>query len=468
MSVRTKLCVMMFLEFFIWGAWLPLIFAYLPAMGFSALQMGLILATFNVAALIGMFFSNQFADRSFAAEKFLAFSQLVGGAAMMGLFWVGGPKAGGDATLAAQLSDPNFLAFFGLMLVHSLFYVPTISITNSIAFANLKDPQNEFGPVRLWGTIGWIAAAWPFVFILTDWAKVPAFGSVGFVSWLGSALGTPLTGDAMLLGRKYTFLTSGVASLLLAGFSLTLPHTPPKVTAGGDSLAWVEALKLLRFPFMLVLFVVTFIDSAVHQYYFIYTPGFLESVGIPGNWIMPAMSVGQIAEIATMAVLGYALKGMGWRATMILGVLGHAARFSLFAFLPDPYIAVAANLLHGICYAFFFATVYIFVDEYFPKDVRASAQGLFNLLILGVGPIVTNLLVVPYLGSYFTVGGKPDFQMLFTVPMVCSLVAALLLLVGFHPPRKDDSPAQEPKAGGMGGRPGGEGIRTAEGGVRQA
>src|SRR5713101_1444170 len=151
---RFKLSVMMFLEFFIWGAWLPKIFDYLATLKFNTLEQALIMNAFALASITAMFFSNQFADRNFAAEKFLAFSQLVGGVAILALTWV-----------------TDFWPFFLLMLVHSLFYVPTISITNSIAFANLKDPQKEFGPVRLWGTIGWIAASWPFIFILVNWNK---------------------------------------------------------------------------------------------------------------------------------------------------------------------------------------------------------------------------------------------------------------------------------------------------------
>src|SRR5262245_26777366 len=154
-NMRIKLSAMMFLEFFIWGAWLPLIFGYLPSLGFSTWEQGLILGTFNLAAFTAMFFSTQFADRNFAAERFLAFSQLIGGIAILALAWIQKPE--GDA------SAP-FWPFFLLMLLHSLFYVPTISITNSIAFAHLRDPQREFGLVRLWGTIGWIAASWPFVF----------------------------------------------------------------------------------------------------------------------------------------------------------------------------------------------------------------------------------------------------------------------------------------------------------------
>src|ERR1700736_364798 len=137
-NTQLKLIVMMVLEFFIWGAWLPLIFGYLPSLKFSPAEQGLILNAFPIAAIVGMFFSNQFADRNFSAERFLAFSHLVGGLAMLGLSQV-----------------TSFPLFFALMLVHCLFYVPTISITNSVAFANMKDPQREFGLVRVGGTIGW-------------------------------------------------------------------------------------------------------------------------------------------------------------------------------------------------------------------------------------------------------------------------------------------------------------------------
>jgi MFS family permease len=195
-------------------------------------------------------------------------------------------------------------------------------------------------------------------------------------------------------------------------------------------------MRLLKHPFVLVLFIVTFIDAAVHQYYFVWTDRYLRQVGIPGNWVMPVMSIGQVAEIATLAVLGYVLKGLGWKWTMIVGILGHAARFAVFAFLPDPYLAVIVNVLHGICYAFFFATVYIFVDEFFPKDARSSAQGLFNALILGVGPLATNF-VAPWLGALFETGKEIyDFRMIFLVPMVAALIAAGLLLVFFNPPRR--------------------------------
>ena len=457
---RFKLFLMMVLEIFIWGAWLPLIFGYLPSLGFSATEppqilapflssilskdwlwivseQSLILNAFPVSAIIGMFFSNQFADRNFAAEKFLSFSHLVGGLAMIGLAFVKAPEAvAGQPAPAAP-----FWIFFALMLLHCLFYVPTMSITNSIAFAHMKDAKQEFGIVRMGGTIGWILAAWPMTFILVDWAKVDAAHASGIVAWIGAVLASGLTGDALKHATAYTFLVSGIASLVLAAFSLALPHTPPKPADGKrESLAWLEAARLLKHPFVLVLWIVTLIDAFVHNSYFNWTGVFLGTkpdaggVGIASNWIMPVMSVGQVAEILTMFILGATLKRLGWRATMIVGILGHAARFAVYAYFPQHReLIIAVQILHGICYAFFFATVYIFVDEFFPKDVRSSAQGLFNVMVLGFGPLLSNTICPWLLQKKFKTGDVIDFHGLFLVPCFAALVAVVLLAVAFHP-----------------------------------
>jgi MFS family permease len=446
-SNKFRLFLMMVLEFFIWGAWLPLIFGYLgpQGLGFSSdqppaaiagmvpkavswffSQQSLILNAFPLAAIIGMFFSNQFADRNFAAERFLAFSQFIGGLAIFGLAFT-----------------KEFWPFFALMLVHCLLYVPTISITNSIAFAHLKDPK-EFGVVRMGGTIGWVLAAWPFTFILVDWEKVKEANAHGLVDWLGTALASGLTGPQLQEGTRWTFIVAGAASLVLAVFSFALPHTPPKkAEEGAEALAWLEAIKLLKHPFVLVLWVVTFLDAFALNAYFNWTGIFLETsreaggVGVPGNWIMPIMSIGQVAEILTMAVLGITLKRLGWRLTMVLGILGHVARFGVYAYFPQNVVLIIlVQLLHGICYAFFFATVYIFVDEYFPKDARASAQGLFNIVILGIGVLVANSICPSLKQNVYTTGGVTDFHSLFLVPIGVALLAALMLALFFWPPEK--------------------------------
>ena len=431
-TIHIKLFLMMALEYFIWGAWFPLVFGYLPSLGFGPAEQSWILNAFPIAAIVGMFFSNQYADRHFAAEKFLAFSHLVGGLAMIGLAFT-----------------RQFWPFFGLMLVHCLLYVPTISITNSIAFANMKDAQKEFGIVRMGGTVGWILAAWPFTFILVDWEKVKAANPEGFVAWLGTVLSSGLTGQALQNGTRWTFIVAGIASLALAAFSLALPHTPPrKIEVGENRFAWLEAGKLLRHPFVLVLWIVTFVDAFVHNSYFNWTGTFLGTkvesggVGIPGNWIMPVMSIGQIAEILTMIILGATLKRLGWRMTMVVGILGHAARFAVYAFVPQhKEMIILVQVLHGICYAFFFATVYIFVDEYFPKDARASAQGLFNVMILGIGSLAANSVCPYLLQKVFTHDSMINFRGLFLVPLAFALFAAFLLFAFFHPPKKPEPEA---------------------------
>ena len=373
-----------------------------------------------------MFFSNQFADRNFAAERFLAFSHIVGGVAILALAFT-----------------RSFWPFFGLMLLHCLLYVPTLSICNSIAFAHIKDSQKEFGRIRMGGTIGWILAAWPFTFILVDWDKVTAAKPEGLVAWLGVVLDSGLTGAALQEATRSTYIVAGVASFVMAAFSFTLPHTPPKRAGEGgvQSLAWLEAMKLLKKPFVLVLWLITLVDSFLLYCYFNWTGSFLGTTqaaggpGIAGNWIMPVMSIGQIMEILTMFVLGATLKRLGWRTTMIVGILGHTARFAIYAFFPQsPALIVAVQLVHGVCYAFFFATVYIFVDTYFPKDTRASAQGLFNMMIFGFGNIAANL-VCPWLKqSVYTTGEVTNYQSLFLVPTAISVVAAICLALFFRPP----------------------------------
>jgi hypothetical protein len=442
-GVRFKLSVMMFFEFFIWGAWFPPSFGFFGegGLGFNDWQQRGLTFAFPISAILAMFFANQFVDRNFAAERFLAFSHFIGGLALLGfggLAWSTFHYGNALAWLpggGAEYQHLTYWLFFACMAIHCLFYVPTISVVNTVSFANMTDAQKEFGGVRLWGTIGWIAASWPFIFILADWAKIPPMAEAGgFVSWLGKALGTSLSGSELNEGKCWAFLTAGIASLLFAAFSLFLPHTPPKPAHDEkSSLAWLEAMRLLKHPFLFVLFIVTFIDAMVHDGFFVFAFTYLEKVGVPANWIQPAMSVGQIAEIATMACLGYVLKSFGWRTTMIIGVLGHVVRFGVFALAPDPYLAVAVNVVHGICYAFFFATLYILIDEVFPKDARTSAQGLFNFLILGMAPI-TGRFVWPALQSQYTSEGVVNYRTLLLYPAGFALFGALLLLLFFFPP----------------------------------
>lgn len=396
---RPKLSVMFFLEYVIWGAWLPLVGVYMTdVLKFTGDQRAWVFNAFAIASLTAMFFGGQLADRYFSQEKFLALSHLIGGLSILGLAYV-----------------KDFPTFFGLMLLHCFFYVPTLSVTNALAFANLEDAQKDFGKVRLWGTIGWIAASWPL--LLIDESKESSLRTIFFVS--------------------------AIASFLQAGFSLTLPHTPPS-TNKGSAFAPLEAIKLLAIPSILILFVVTFFDSLVHYSYFFWTGNYFKSLGLPTKYIGAAMSIGQVMEIVAMATLGWFLKNLGWRKTMIIGILGQAVRFGVYS-MGTPsllWAVIAVNVVHGFAYACFFATVYIFVDENFPKDIRTSAQSLFNMLILGIAQFASNILS-GRMSEIFkvtkVVGGKTvdtvNFHQLFLVPMGFAIFAAVLLAVFFHPPK---------------------------------
>lgn len=399
-AIKWKLFIMMILELFIWGAWLPVTFAYLGQIGFSGTQQFWIGSSFAIASIIGIFFSNQWADRNFSAERFLAVSHLIGGLAIGGLYFT-----------------RDFWVFLILMMIHSICYVPTISVANSLAFSNLRNPTRDFGLIRMGGTVGWILAAWPLYFILSG-----------------------REGEELVTGRSTVYLVSAAASLLLAAYSLLLPHTPPRRDGNVEPFAWMKALRFLKVPAIGILFAVTLIDATIHNGYFLVTDGFLtsEKVGVEDQWVMPVMSIGQVAEILTMAILGYVLKSLGWRTTMIIGILGHALRFGIFAFFPDQKLIIAVQVLHGICYAFFFATVYIFIDAAFPKDIRASAQGLFNLLILGLGDLCAKGLFLLLLMEWYSTEDGVDYFRLFLWPTGLALVASILLAVAFWPDKSLD------------------------------
>ena len=394
--IRFNLFLMMVLEIAIWGAWQVQIFNYMPLLKFEGWQMSLAGSMFAIASLVGIFFSNQFADRNFSAERFLAFSHLVGGVALLATGFM-----------------RDFWPFFACFLVYGLLYVPTISVTNSLAFAHLADPAKDFGFVRMGGTIGWIIVSWPLVFLLD------AKSTAEQLRWI--------------------FFVAAIISFALAAFSLTLPHTPPRPVASGEGgLAWVKALKLLKLPYVFVLFVVTLIDATIHNGYFVLIGGFLQSaIKMPDNWISAVTTIGQVAEIVTMLALGRVLKRLGWKLTMLLGIGGHLARFLVFAFFNTPsdmYLIIVVQVLHGICYAFFFATLYIWVDDVFPKDIRTSAQGLFNLLVLGAGLVLANFWFGAHKAAVTSASGVVDYNKLFLLPSGLAAAAVVLLALFFRPP----------------------------------
>ena len=409
----SRLSVMMFLQYAVWGAWLPLAARYLTAstadggLGFTGTQMGLILGLAgSIGAIASPFIAGQLADRHFSTERFLAALLAVGGV----IKWV---TAGQTA----------YGAWLWLSILYSVVYMPTLALSNSMAFSHLGERGQDFGKVRVWGTIGWIAASWIFPMIYLQ-------SNLHF-QWMPPFLvGTELPNVTHRLADSLRF--SALISWGYALFCLALPHTPPK-REGVEKLAFAKAFRLLREPSFAVLVAASLPISVIHQVYFLQTPPFLSHLGLRDSQIGPAMTIGQFSEIAIMAMLGVLLVRLGFRKVIALGALAYFVRYTIWSYPTLPVsVLVASQFLHGICYACFFAAAYIYTDRVAPADVRHSAQTVFGILILGGGPVLGGLLSGWLADTYARTGGQIDYGALWRVVSLIGLAAAIFFWAFFR------------------------------------
>jgi len=409
-----RLSLMMFLQYAVWGAWLPLAARYLTApvtdggLGFTGTQMGIILGLAgSIGAVASPFIAGQFADRHFSSERFLAFLLLVGGAVK----WI-------------TASQTEFGPWLWLSIAYSVVYMPTLALSNSMAFANLTDRDRQFPKVRVWGTIGWIAASWIFPMIYLQ-------QNLSFQWMPPFFVGAELPNVTARLADSLRF--SAIISWGYAVFCLTLPHTPPKRDAV-EKLAFAKAFRLLREPSFAVLVAASLPISVIHQIYFLQTPPFLSHLGLLDSQIGPAMTIGQFSEILIMAGLGFMLTRFGFRRVITLGALAYFVRYTIWSF-PEAIpvqVLVASQALHGVCYACFFAAAYIYTDRVAPADVRHSAQTVFGILILGGGPVIGGLLSGWLQDTYAAGGGGVDYGALWRVVSLVGLAAALFFYLAFR------------------------------------
>lgn len=418
-----RLSLMMFLQYAVWGAWLPLAARYLTAsvteggLGFTGTQMGVILGLAgSIGAVASPFIAGQFADRHFSSERFLAFLLLVGGAVK----WI-------------TASQSAFGPWLWLSIAYSVVYMPTLALSNSMAFANLTDRDRQFPRVRVWGTIGWIAASWIFPMIYLQ-------QNLSFQWMPPFFVGAELPNVTARLADSLRF--SAIISWGYALFCLTLPHTPPKRDAV-EKLAFAKAFRLLREPSFAVLVAASLPISVIHQIYFLQTPPFLSHLGLLDSQIGPAMTIGQFSEILIMAGLGVMLTRFGFRRVITLGALAYFIRYTIWSFpevIPVE-VLVASQALHGVCYACFFAAAYIYTDRVAPADVRHSAQTVFGILILGGGPVIGGLLSGWLQDTYAAGGGGVDYGALWRVVSLIGLGAALFFYLAF---RERNEAARQP------------------------
>ena len=416
-GIKFKLSIMMFLQYAIWGAWLPLMFPYFTEFrGFTAQQISVIAAIGAAGALVAPFVAGQIADRYFNTEKFLGVSHLLGAV----LIWY-----------MAYMTTQQFALLSFLSFLYALLYTPTLALTNSLAFYHLPDRDRDFGKVRVWGTIGWIAVG------------------IGLGQWLLSKAGTDRALQVQYM--RDAFRLSAILGGILGVYCFMLPSTPPQrvretAADGARKFAPLEALgEVFGSRALFVMFLVAFPVSCIHQFYFVRTAGFLGSpelglnnaatsinkiFGVGGGGLM---TIGQMSEMIVLALMPLVAKSLSRKTLLSIGLLAYILRFFVFAYVHKPWAVVAALSLHGICFGCFFFVCFMIVDEMTTKDVRASAQNLFNLIIVGFGVIVGNLFA-GQVDKWALHDGATNWGKFFGIPMYIA-VACLAVLLLFYPAR---------------------------------
>ena len=399
--IRLKLSVMMFLQYFVWGAWYVAMGPYLnEVLKFDGRQIGLAYGSTALAAIISPFFVGMIADRFFATERILAALHVIGG---LLLFYV--------STLS------TFESFYPVLIVYTLCYMPTLALTNSLSFRQMADPGLEFPRVRVLGTIGWIVA--------------------GYVI------------DVLGQGRSPgMFQTAGVASIALGLYSLVLPHTPPAklghaITA--RDVLGLDALRLMRERSFAIFVIGSFLICIPLQFYYTFAAAFLTEIGVTN--VPSKMTLGQISEIFFMLIMPWFFARLGVKWMLIVGMLAWTLRYLLFAAGDNTtlvWMLYLGIILHGICYDFFFVTGQIYVDQRAPADLRAAAQGFIAFVTLGAGMFIGSYLSGYVVDLYRVEGAVPhDWARIWVVPAAAAALVLVLFALLFRPaPAASAAPRQ--------------------------
>ena len=392
MCIQVRLCVMMFLQFFIWGGWFVTMGSFLASnLTASGSQIGMAYSTQSWGAIVAPFIFGLLADRYFQAQRLLCVLHLAGAVIMVEL-----------------ARAPEFATFYPCLLLYMILYMPTLALANAVAFRQLTDPSRQFARIRVWGTVGWIAAGLAISFV---------FG------WDSP---TAISGGSL----KNTFLMCGAASFLLGIYSLTLPATAPGVDRAakvrwGDFLG-LEALRLLKEKNFLIFFLASISICVPLAFYYQHANQFLTEINVSNP--TGKQTLGQMSEVLFMLMIPVFLRRFGMKITLLIGMLSWAVRYLMFAFGDAgsaAWLLIVGIALHGVCYDFFFVSGQIFIDSKAGKDVKSAAQGLITLATYGVG-MLAGFWLAGRVTDLYSVNDVHDWRSIWLLP---AGVAALVFVV---------------------------------------
>ncbi len=398
-TTRFQLSLMMFLEFFIWGGWFVTMGTFLGNnLGASGAETAMAYSTQSWGAIIAPFIIGLIADRFFNAERILGVLHLIGAYLMYQMY-----------------QSTDFGSFYPYVLGYMIGYMPTLALVNSVSFNQMKDPAKDFSLIRVWGTIGWIAAGLAISYIF-HWDPNPE-----------------VAGDKGLL--QNTFLMVSIASAVLGVFSFTLPKTPPKADDGSKitvrDILGLEALKLLKDRNFLVFFLSSVLICVPLAFYYQHANQFLSEIGVENA--TGKMTIGQISEVLFMLLLPYFFKKFGFKMTILVGMLAWTVRYLLFAYGDageGVFMLLIGIALHGICYDFFFVSGQIYTDSKAGEKVKSAAQGLITLATYGVGMLGGFYIAGLITDANVTADGH-DWASVWQMPALFAVVVFVLFAVLF-------------------------------------
>tara|TARA_B100000579_G_C22825150_1_gene852671 strand:+ start:337 stop:1548 length:1212 start_codon:yes stop_codon:yes gene_type:complete len=391
-KVSVQLSLLMFFQFFIWGAWFVTMGTFLSQeFNSSGSELSLAYETQSIGAIIAPFIIGLIADKYFAAQKVLGTIHLFGAFLLYN----------------AGISE-NFSFFYPYILIYMLLYMPTLALANSVAFRQMKDPSKEFAPIRIFGSIGWIIAG-----LL-----------IGYFSW--ESLNT----------LKNTFYMSSFISLILGVYSFTLPNTPPIIEKNKNKtiseIIGLDALKLLNDKAYLVFFIASILICIPLAFYYQHANQFLNEIGMEAA--AAKMTLGQISEVLFLSLLPFFIKRFGFKSTLIVGIFAWGLRYLLFSLGADgmnSWMLILGIILHGICYDFFFVSGQIYTNLKCKPEYKSSAQGLITLATYGLGMLI-GFRIAGYLTDLYVINDGHNWEKIWIQPSIFSFVILILFIFTFR------------------------------------